>query len=38
VGQDILALADRGKAADVASVQVLVTWFQGRRIYRRPSQ
>lgn len=37
VDQDILALADRGKAADVAGAQVLETWFQGRRVYRRSS-
>jgi predicted amidohydrolase YtcJ len=38
VNQDILALADRGKAAEVARTHVLETWFQGRRVYRRPSQ
>lgn len=35
VDQDILALADRGKADDIAKTRVLSTWFMGRRVYRR---
>jgi len=35
VDHDILALADSGKAADVAKTKVLVTYFQGRPVYRR---
>jgi predicted amidohydrolase YtcJ len=31
--QDILALADANRAADIANTQVLGTWFQGRRVY-----
>ena len=37
VDQDILALADAGRAAEVAKTRVLSTWFQGRPVYtRRP--
>ncbi len=35
VDQDILALADRGRADDIASTRVLETWFMGRRVYQR---
>jgi predicted amidohydrolase YtcJ len=35
VDQDILALADRGKADDIAKTHVLETWFMGRRVYQR---
>jgi predicted amidohydrolase YtcJ len=37
VDQDILALADRGNADDIAKTHVLSTWFMGRAVYRRPS-
>jgi predicted amidohydrolase YtcJ len=33
VDQDILALADANRAADIANTHVLGTWFQGRRVY-----
>ena len=33
--QDILALADGGKADDIAKTKVLETWFMGREVYRR---
>ena len=35
VDQDILALADQGKAGDVAKTHVLKTWFQGKPVYVR---
>ncbi|HVN99389.1 MAG TPA: amidohydrolase family protein [Steroidobacteraceae bacterium] len=34
VDRDVLALADAGKAADIAGTRVLETWFRGRRVYR----
>ncbi len=37
VDQDILALADRGRADDIARTRVLSTWFMGQEVYRRPS-
>jgi predicted amidohydrolase YtcJ len=33
--RDILALADGGKAAEVAKTQVLETYFQGAKVYQR---
>jgi predicted amidohydrolase YtcJ len=33
--RDILDLAARGHAADVAQTQVLQTWFQGKQVYRK---
>ncbi len=35
VDQDILALADAGKADQVAGTHVLETWFQGKPVYQR---
>ena len=35
VDQDILALADQGKAGEVARTHVLKTWFQGKPVYVR---
>jgi hypothetical protein len=35
VDQDILALADQGKADDIARTHALETWFMGRSVYRR---
>jgi predicted amidohydrolase YtcJ len=35
--RDILALADRGNADDIANTRVLETWFRGRRVYRAKS-
>ena len=35
--QDILALADSGRAADVAATKVDETWFAGRQVYTRPT-
>jgi predicted amidohydrolase YtcJ len=32
--RDILALADAGRADDVAATRVLETWFRGKRVYR----
>jgi predicted amidohydrolase YtcJ len=34
--QDILALADGGRADDIANTHVLETWFRGKRVYRAP--
>jgi predicted amidohydrolase YtcJ len=34
--RDILALADGGKAAEVAKTKVLETFFMGTKVYRRP--
>jgi hypothetical protein len=31
--RDILALADTGKADEIAGTRVLETWFRGRRVY-----
>ncbi len=36
--QDILALADTGRADDIAATHVLETWFRGRRVYQAPPQ
>lgn len=36
IDRDILALADSGKADDVAGTHVLETWFQGKQVYSRP--
>jgi predicted amidohydrolase YtcJ len=36
--RDILALADSGRAADVADTKVLATWFRGEKVYTRPGQ
>jgi predicted amidohydrolase YtcJ len=36
VDRDILALADAGRADDIASTKVLETWFAGKRVYRAP--
>jgi predicted amidohydrolase YtcJ len=33
VDQDMLALADANRAAEIANTHVLGTWFQGRRVY-----
>jgi predicted amidohydrolase YtcJ len=33
--RDILALADGGKAGEVAQTKVLETFFMGTRVYRR---
>jgi hypothetical protein len=33
VDQDILALADANKAADIANTHVLATWFKGKEVY-----
>jgi predicted amidohydrolase YtcJ len=33
--RDILALADSGRAAEVAETKVLATWFRGERVYSR---
>jgi predicted amidohydrolase YtcJ len=35
VDQDILALADQGKADDIARTHVLETWFMGRKVFER---
>lgn len=32
---DILDLAARGHAADIAHTHVLGTWFQGKQVYRK---
>jgi predicted amidohydrolase YtcJ len=34
VDRDILALADAGRADDIAATRVLETWFRGHRVYR----
>jgi len=36
--RDILALADAGRAADIAATQVLETWFRGQRVYQASAQ
>jgi predicted amidohydrolase YtcJ len=36
--RDILALADAGRAAEVADTKVLATWFRGAKVYSRPLQ
>jgi predicted amidohydrolase YtcJ len=33
--RDILALADSGRAAEVADTKVLATWFRGDKVYTR---
>jgi predicted amidohydrolase YtcJ len=35
--QDILQLAARGQADQIAATSVLQTWFMGRQVYRRPT-
>jgi predicted amidohydrolase YtcJ len=35
--QDILQLAETGRADDIARTQVLKTWFQGKEVYSRPA-
>ena len=35
--RDILALADGGKADEIAGTRVLETWFRGQRVYRAPA-
>ena len=35
VDQDILALAEAGRAQDIAKTRVLATWFRGKNVYRR---
>lgn len=35
VDQDILALADQGKADRIATTHVVETWFRGRQVYQR---
>jgi predicted amidohydrolase YtcJ len=37
VDQDILQLADSGRADEIARTQVLKTWFQGKEVYLRPA-
>ncbi len=34
VDRDLLALADGGKAEEIAGTRVLETWFRGQRVYR----
>ena len=34
VDRDVLALADGGKADEIAGTRVLETWFRGQRVYR----
>jgi predicted amidohydrolase YtcJ len=34
--QDILALADAGRADEIAATRVLETWFRGQRVYQAP--
>jgi len=34
VDRDLLALAEHGKAEDIAGTRVLETWFRGKRVYR----
>ncbi len=36
--RDILALADAGRAEDIAATRVLETWFRGRRVYQASPQ
>jgi hypothetical protein len=36
--RDILALADNGRADDIAATRVLETWFQGKRVYQAPAR
>jgi len=36
--RDILALADKGHAGEVADTKVLATWFRGAKVYSRPAQ
>ncbi len=35
VDQDILKLADQGRADDIGKTHALETWFMGRQVYRR---
>jgi predicted amidohydrolase YtcJ len=34
IDQDILTLAERGHADDIAKTRVLQTWFQGKQVYK----
>ena len=34
VDRDVVALADGGKAGEIAGTRVLETWFRGQRVYR----
>jgi predicted amidohydrolase YtcJ len=36
--QDILKLADDGKADQIGKTKVLETWFRGKRVYAAPSR
>ena len=36
--QDILALADAGRAGEIGKTRVLETWFKGRQIYAAPAR
>jgi predicted amidohydrolase YtcJ len=38
VDRDILKLADTGHAEDILRTQVLETWFQGKKVYTKPSR
>ncbi|MDR3508151.1 MAG: amidohydrolase family protein [Caulobacteraceae bacterium] len=38
LNQDIIALADAGKAADIAKTKVLETWFRGHQVYAAPTK
>jgi predicted amidohydrolase YtcJ len=38
IDQDILALADRGKADDIAKTKVLETYFKGKQVYRQATR
>jgi predicted amidohydrolase YtcJ len=38
VDQDVLQLADQGKADEVADTHVLETWFQGKVVYVRAAK
>lgn len=37
VDRDIVALARRGRADNIAKTRVLQTWFQGKQVYERPA-
>ncbi len=36
VDQDVLSLAEQGKAADIAMTRVVETWFRGAKVYAAP--
>ncbi len=38
LNQDILALADAGKADDIVKTKVLETYFMGKEVYRQPGR